>query len=143
MDFPDGLQQEYACFLISMRDFYDDPTWEDPLVIIPMLLNAKNAVTNGAVGGGMPLNSIAPALQGLGLCAITTMEPHIGNPDFYPVKVNNLDGYYIQRCAKAIFTYEIRQKEYHTICAPYHVVRCLAEHVTWHSCFIAKTGVVC
>lgn len=132
MNLPEGINQNSACFLLAMRDYYDDPAWEHPVVLDAMRKRVTRDTITGAIkGGGMPYDISRTFLLNEGFKFIEHAYNVDGNPDIFAAMFNDGQEGYIPRRARCLLSFENRGGGYHIACMPYNVARDMMGATKW------------
>lgn len=141
MNLPEGIPQNSACVLIAMREYFNDPTWEDADLVNDLRngnTSDKVMARNGQVSG-YDFQKMPALLERAGLFThssddgITLHHPDGTNSDSFTVTIYKGVRYSFPRNAKCVFSYFTNKERTsgHAVCVPLHVAICLMVNVTY------------
>lgn len=138
MKLPDGVPQGSACVLIALREYFDDPDWEDAELVeelrsknTPDRITARNGELRGYASSKMKA-----LLERAGLFSppyTISVYAESTNADEMEIIVNGNLRYMFPRNAKCVLSYWTNKEQTsgHTMCMPLHTAFCFATNCRW------------
>lgn len=136
MNLPSGVPQNSACVLIAMREYFNDPSWEDDDLVSELRNRNTSDKVQARAGAfaGYPIDKMPALLERAGMFThslgdnIKVLNSEGSNADEFEVQVGKGVRYSFPRNAKTVFCYytDKAQKNLHAMCIPLHVAVCFA-----------------